>query len=190
MTQDTSHPHELVSALADGQLGDAAMVQALRLLDDDPQARASWQTYHWLGEVLRSPESACVAPGDALFLTRLRLRLQDADRRPQPSPASRPLPAYVAHSANDAIVRWRWTAMAASLAAVSVLIWHLSMVQTATDPQLAQGRAAAPLTITPVVLRDPYLDQLLAAHQQQGGTSALQMPAGFVRNATFERPAR
>jgi sigma-E factor negative regulatory protein RseA len=34
------------------------------------------------------------------------------------------------------------------------------------------------------------LDQLLAAHQQFGGTSALQMPAGFVRNATFERPAR
>ncbi|MEK9803379.1 MAG: anti-anti-sigma factor, partial [Curvibacter sp.] len=41
-----------------------------------------------------------------------------------------------------------------------------------------------------VMIRDARLDQLIAAHQQQGGSSALQMPAGFLRNATFERPAR
>ena len=31
---------------------------------------------------------------------------------------------------------------------------------------------------------------LLAAHKQFGGTSALQMPAGFLRNATFEGGGR
>jgi sigma-E factor negative regulatory protein RseA len=30
----------------------------------------------------------------------------------------------------------------------------------------------------------------MAAHRQFGGASALQMPAGFLRNATFEGPAR
>ena len=41
-----------------------------------------------------------------------------------------------------------------------------------------------------VMIRDPRLDELMAAHKQFGGTSALQMPAGFLRNATFEGPAR
>jgi sigma-E factor negative regulatory protein RseA len=34
------------------------------------------------------------------------------------------------------------------------------------------------------VLRDPRLEQLLAQHRQYGGMSALQMPAGFLRDAT------
>jgi sigma-E factor negative regulatory protein RseA len=41
-----------------------------------------------------------------------------------------------------------------------------------------------------VMIRDPRLDELLAAHKQFGGASALQMPAGFMRNATIEGPAR
>jgi sigma-E factor negative regulatory protein RseA len=41
-----------------------------------------------------------------------------------------------------------------------------------------------------VMIRDPRLDELLAAHKQFGSTSALQMPAGFLRNATFETPDR
>jgi sigma-E factor negative regulatory protein RseA len=39
-----------------------------------------------------------------------------------------------------------------------------------------------------VMLRDPRLDELLEAHQQMSGSS--QMPSGFLRNATFEAPAR
>ena len=39
------------------------------------------------------------------------------------------------------------------------------------------------------MIRDPRLDELLAA-QQFGKTTALQMPAGFLRNATFEAPKR
>jgi sigma-E factor negative regulatory protein RseA len=41
-----------------------------------------------------------------------------------------------------------------------------------------------------VMLRDPRLDQLLAAHRQSGGASALQVPSGFLRSATFEVPGR
>lgn len=40
------------------------------------------------------------------------------------------------------------------------------------------------------LIRDPRLQELLAAHKQFGGTSALQAPSGFLRNATFEAPAR
>ena len=41
-----------------------------------------------------------------------------------------------------------------------------------------------------VMIRDPRLDEFLAAHRQLGGVSALQMPAGFVRAATVEAPGR
>lgn len=40
------------------------------------------------------------------------------------------------------------------------------------------------------MIRDPHIDALLAAHRQFGGTSALQAPTGFLRNATFEEGAR
>jgi sigma-E factor negative regulatory protein RseA len=39
------------------------------------------------------------------------------------------------------------------------------------------------------MIRDPQLDAMLAAHKQFGGASALQMPAGFLRNATFQEGA-
>jgi sigma-E factor negative regulatory protein RseA len=35
------------------------------------------------------------------------------------------------------------------------------------------------------MLRNPQLDALIAAHNQAGGSSALQMPSGFLRSATF-----
>jgi sigma-E factor negative regulatory protein RseA len=35
------------------------------------------------------------------------------------------------------------------------------------------------------MLRNPQLDALIAAHNQVGGSSALQMPSGFLRSATF-----
>ena len=54
---------------------------------------------------------------------------------------------------------------------------------TADKSELAMGTA-------PVMIRDPQLDALLAAHRQFGGTSALQMPTGFLRNATFEEGVR
>jgi sigma-E factor negative regulatory protein RseA len=39
-----------------------------------------------------------------------------------------------------------------------------------------------------VMLRDPRLDELVAAHRQYHGATNLQMPAGFLRNATFDTP--
>ncbi|MFZ4286997.1 sigma-E factor negative regulatory protein [Variovorax sp. HJSM1_2] len=39
-----------------------------------------------------------------------------------------------------------------------------------------------------VMIRNPRLDALMAAHKQFGGASALQTPAPFLREATFESP--
>lgn len=45
-------------------------------------------------------------------------------------------------------------------------------------------------TGVPVMIRDPQLDALLAAHRNFAGASALQMAPGFVRNANFEEVGR
>jgi sigma-E factor negative regulatory protein RseA len=45
-------------------------------------------------------------------------------------------------------------------------------------------------TDLPVMIRDPQLDALLAAHRNFAGASALQMAPGFVRNANFEEVGR
>jgi sigma-E factor negative regulatory protein RseA len=86
----------------------------------------------------------------------------------------------------------------ASVAAVAAVGWNVwgTAGGGASGPQLA----AAPAGVIPVaaaadprtatMIRDPRLDQLLAAHRQLGGATALQAPSGFLRNATFEGPAR
>jgi sigma-E factor negative regulatory protein RseA len=52
--------------------------------------------------------------------------------------------------------------------------------------------AAGVLVSTPngQMLRDPRLEALMQAHRQAGGALALQVPAGFMRNATFEAHKR
>lgn len=208
MTQDMSTTRELVSALADGQLRGEEFARALALTEHSEDARAQWHAYHLVGDVLRSDELAASSARDVAFAARLRQRLQQ-----EASMVARPAIAmkFVASgagvsrsegqnrtehpSANDASMRWKLVAGLASLATVMVVGWHLTSNDgTAVEaPQLAQADVLVQPAVagtTPAMIRDPRLDQLLAAHQQFGGTSALQMPAGFVRNATFERPAR
>lgn len=121
-----------------------------------------------------------------------------------------------APAANDAVFRWKIVAGLASLAAVMAVSW--SVLETApagtglesAAPQLAlslpaqpdatPSRAvaavspgAAPLAVNTrqgVLIRDAALEALMAEHRQHGGVSALQMPAGFLRNATYDPEAR
>lgn len=181
---------ELVSALADGQLDPGDAPRALQALARDPQARERWEAYHLIGDVLRSPELARPAPSSD-FMQRLSQRLAD-----EPIPGRVAADASRAHAANDARFRWKLAAGLASVAAVAVAGW------VAAGAWLAQGQpqlAGAPLTRGAMVvtgtdngpmLRDPRLDELLSAHRQFGGATALQPPAGGLHNATFESPAR
>jgi len=61
-----------------------------------------------------------------------------------------------------------------------------------STPQLKASADKRELAMStpPIMIRDPQLDAFLAAHRQFGGTSALQMPTGFLRNATFEEGVR
>jgi len=185
---------ELLSALADGELQGEELAQALALCAGD-SACARWRDYHLIGDVLRAPELA--RAGDSTqFLQRVRSALANEVAAPVLSSQ----PAVVAPAANDSLFRWKMVAGFASLAAVAAIGWNSFSVLQSAAPQGAQLAATQPSAATEqtelaqagpaVMIRDPRLDELLAAHKQYGGASALQMPAGFLRNATFETPQR
>lgn len=194
--QQAEQAHELASALADGELQGAEFTQALLALESSPEAQSRWHSYHLVGDVMRAGAGAAVSAHDAEFVARLRLRLHQDEGRPQPE--ARLGPGVVPSSANDSVWRWKLVAGLSSLAVVAVLGWQLAV----PSPQAVQMAVSGPTPVqpptsvaqtnaeSPVMIRDPRLDQLITAHQQLGGTSALQMPAGFLRNATFERPSR
>lgn len=202
MHADELERRERISALADGQLDDDELAQTMAWVASSEEARVTWHAYHVMGDALRSADLADCS-GDRDFAARLRERLARVDARAQGAVVAS-VPPRVAdatvNSANDAAQRWKWLAAAASVVAVAVLGWQVGTVGTAAIPQLAAKPAAAepqalagnvpPGTDSAVMLRDPRLDELLAAHRRFGGTTALQTPSGFLRNATFEQQGR
>lgn len=188
---------ELISALADGQLASEDFARALAACEADAQALDSWSTYHLIGDVLRSPELMSHA-ADTAFVARLRVRLSQ-----EPVLVAAPAVPAVRHAqagrigegaANDASFPWKLVAGFASVAAVAAIAWNAGagLLSPSAAPQLARTEPA-PQQVRVVseqgtMVRDARTQELLAAHRQLGGTSALQMPSGFLRNATFESP--
>lgn len=211
-------PQDALSALADGQLRGEAFARAVDRLAQHPEAQATWHAYHVVGDVLRSNDLAFCAD-DQGFLARLQSRLV-LEPVFIPSINATNLIAIAAYessakalfdtkhisddgAANAPNFRWKMVAGVASLLAVMAVGWNVAggLGATPSDPQLAQATPAALSLQTlaqahavgaapQVMLRDARLDALMAAHKQFGGTSALQMPAGFISNATYETPAR
>lgn len=188
---------ELISALADGQLASEDFARALAACEADAQALDSWSTYHLIGDVLRSPELMSHA-ADTAFVARLRARLSQ-----EPVLVAAPALPEVRHAqagrigegaANDASFPWKLVAGFASVAAVAAIAWNAGtgLLSPSAAPQLARTEPAPQQVRVAseqgTMVRDARTQELLAAHRQLGGTSALQMPSGFLRNATFESP--
>jgi sigma-E factor negative regulatory protein RseA len=188
-----------VSALVDGELSSAEL-DAL-LLDKNGALGwdADWKAFHLIGEVLRGSEPVVPSRLPSDFAAKVMQRLQEeAVLRPVPT-------EVVVHlrgaPANDAVFRWKLVAGLASLAAVAAVGWALvgTVTPSSSGPQLALASPPAAQGVAPQasqaivvqtsqgqVLRDARLEELLAEHRQFGGMSALQMPAGFLRNATYD----
>lgn len=113
-----------------------------------------------------------------------------------------------------------WTAPLAAAAGVMVVAGVLVVTRMAQDPGVGGGGGAAVpaqlvqapagveapqafaqppvdvaaeqrvVTANGTLVRDARLDQYLSAHKQFGGSSALGVPAGFLRSATYEGPSR
>lgn len=71
---DSQAAREALSALADGEAQSSDVARACAAWRDDVQAKEAWQTYHLIGDVMRS-EDLVSAPADPDFLNKLRGRL-------------------------------------------------------------------------------------------------------------------
>jgi len=196
-----------LSAMADGELHGEAFTQTLAACGRDPALLANWHDYHLIGDVLRSADLA-VIQGSSRFLTRLQGRLAHEALQPNvPSAveisAESERPTVMSPSlanqaaANDPAFRWKMVATFASMAAVAMMLWTQIATTGPNGSQLAQSSSSPnhhlsePMLVASpqgAMLRDARLEDLLAAHKQVAGNSALQMPSGFLRNATFEAP--
>jgi sigma-E factor negative regulatory protein RseA len=176
--------HEQWSALHDGELSSEQAQALVRASLADENLMAQWRSMSAIGSVLREQQSGLAQPALAA------------------SPAW--LQAPPAEATNDGVFRWKMVAGLAAFAAVGSLSWGLlssSGENTgARNPVLAQSQTApATLSAPPgliavggqiagqevTMIRDPRLDELLAAHKQFGGVSALQQPAGSLRSVSL-----
>lgn len=226
---------ECISALVDGRLHDEDFALAAEAAIQETEARAAWQAYHMVGDVLRLGESA-LQGRDGGFAARFTVRLsreapparatafaqelaavaaQDASAFGKPQPAERAPDR--GEAANSPVFRWKIAAGLAVAVAVGAVGWSRFDAAPAPGGQPAQfanarslparggnavraeapqlAGAAASTTVlardgSPPMMRDARLDELLAAHEQLSGASALQTPAGLLRNAVFESRGR
>lgn len=201
---------EQISTLVDGQLTGRDLDLALDQMADD-EARESWRVYHLIGDVMRSPDLATTYGKHADFMTQLRARLTAESRVPQAAvqAAEENRPDLRRAAANDQVFRWKLVAGLTSMAAVGVLGWGLLAgsgaplqggIRLASDTPVSLATSANPRGAAvetgldaaggATILRDPELDQLLAAHRQVAGDAAFGQMAGFLHNTTFERSTR
>lgn len=209
--KDSVKSFELLSALKDGELSRDELPLLLSQNGStafESETGCEWNAYQLIGEVLRSPSTAC-AGADAEFLSKVKLQLA----REQPLCANQSLPVteLAVHrphvvvsrpitprsAANDGNFRWKLAAGFAGLVAVGAIGWNtLSLLPTtagsgiaatsSTTTVTASGQQVLVQSAQGVMVRDARLQELLAAHRQLGGASALQAPSGFLRNATLE----
>jgi sigma-E factor negative regulatory protein RseA len=218
-TPATGGPHQKVSDLMDGRLTPQEVSQALGELGD-AQWLETWDVYHLIGDVLRSPDLAA-SHGGAALVERLRAQLPQVRQEPFPLPlqdvTATDGSARRLQAANDAVYRWKLVAGVACLSALALWGWntwgawgvpggsppggYVRMAGGAVPVLVAAqaGVPAAPVPAVavnggetePVMLRDPHLDALLAAHWQfSGGASALGNGQCFLRNAAYEEAGR
>jgi sigma-E factor negative regulatory protein RseA len=182
---------EQLSALADNELSASQVTAIVQACGQDSSLMHTWASYHTIGDLLRA--------------NALDAHTRDLRDLQTPVPAAQSITlTQPTAAANDSVFRWKMVAGVAAVAAVGSVLW--AMVGTPSglgSVQLAQQTggqsaavAAAPASAVAandnvqVMIRDPRLDELLAAHKQFGGASALQQPAGFLRNATFNPAGR
>lgn len=199
------------SALMDGEVAAHEVDALLRSLAEDDALRGTCQRYALIGDALRGGITRDADTAPHAFVAGVRARLATETRAVEPvlQPVQHTLQVR-APAANDAVFRWKLLAGVASLAAVMAVSWSVidavpasgaaggaqmallpatgavPVASSAASPRPAAETAVLVQTPRGPVLRDARLQQLLAEHRQYGGMSALQMPAGFLRDATHQ----
>lgn len=172
------HPHECLSALADGDA--QALAAACGQWRDNEAARQAWHSYHLIGDVMRSDELAARPAHDAAFLAGVRARLAAEPVVLAPQPVSHP-PRR----------RQPWLLPAAAAAGVAVVAGVLVVARVGAPgavpggPVLATAPGASMQQLQTVsvdgqaVLRDPRLEELVRQHHASRRGIAVPLPGAL-----------
>ena len=157
-----------ISALMDGELDDKSAATTIDALFRDPEARDTWRTYHLVSDALA--RSRVLSAG---FTERVAVELAKE-------------PTVLAPSRPRAEPQRRWLAMAAGVAAVSLVAWlGFAPQQTAIAPVAQAPKAAAPQHPTPQVVPLPSgANDYLLAHQGFSPRVSLQGMMPYVRTVS------
>lgn len=161
---------EKISAMMDGELERFESAGALKALEPGGEARETWRVYHLIGDAMR--DTRVLSAG---FADRVVAKLKD-----EPTVLA---PALV--RASPAVRRW--SALAASLAAVAFVGWvaFLPGEEPAQAPQVATVLPAAAPRVQPaadtMVAPPDTADDYLLAHQGYSPRNSLLGVAPYVR---------
>ena len=194
LDDDSLSQQELLSALHDGQLNASDAAALVRASLSDESLVQQWRSMSAISDVMRGQQGA-----------------EGLQKRESGVESSVVIQAESKPAANDGVFRWKMVAGVAALAAVGSLVWGLlgAVGDKAGLPQggvLAQNHSAPEATQPAVatvavnvgqiagqdatMIRNPRLDELLAAHKQFGGVSALHQSTGALRSVSLatQRP--
>jgi len=183
-------PRWSISALADGEGLPADCARGLAAwAAGDAEARASWHSYHLIGDVLRSGELASPPGHDQQFLAALQLRLA-AEPAPAAALAAEPAPVAVLRARAPSRARWVWpVGLAAGVMALgtALVVQRGAGTGAATEQRLAAAApvaagaadavaAAAPANAGADLLREAQFDRYLRAHRDYTAAQPVSLP--------------
>ena len=174
-----------LSAFVDGDR--SALQRACGAWREESSVRATWHTYHLIGDVLRSDELASSPARDAAFLAKLRTRLADEPVQFAPPPRRRPIWALPAAAAAGFVVvagvlivaRVPFSGSAPAGPLLALRAPSSAPGITLTSNQTLPSR---PIVIGARMIRDERLDSYLRAHREALGGPFMAAPGGVPRN--------
>lgn len=184
-------PGRWLSAATDGDA--QAIDRACRTWRDDAEVRATWHTYHLIGDVLRSAALASPPSRDSAFMQGLRHKLaaEPAVLAPMPRPSpSRPASVWLMPAAVAAGFVLVAGVLVVSRLSAPTAIQPAETLALASKPELLQPLnrgtelAQAALAADSALIRDARLDEYLRAHHAARG--GLAVPGGALRRVEAE----
>ena len=165
---------ERISAFMDGELEDHEAASQVRRLEEDPDLRSAWETYHLIGDAMRGEAeyssglvvkiSARLAAEPTILAPRPRIQFRNVRR--------------VALSA------------AASIGGVALVIW-LALFDSPFAPQQNLAVNQAPPGAQTQLAAAPAngaVNDYLLAHQQFSPSTAMQGVASYIRTVSGQNP--
>ena len=171
---------EKLSALMDSELDDHEARSELARLNERPETRRLWATYHVIGDAMRGEH---LLSGRFNELLAHRLAQEPTVLAPQRRPAKK-------------LITYALSA-AASLSAVAMVAWvALSTGSVTTAPQarvaevpaLTQAKPARPQVVS--LPSDGRLNEYILAHQGFSPSTAIQGVTPYIRSVAAQRPAK